>query len=72
MSAALSVALLAGLCRGAKWACILTMALAVAGVVVSFSQGSCARPTALALDSVVVVPVLVCRDFYFPFQAAPA
>ncbi|MEJ2704939.1 MAG: hypothetical protein P8Z79_21080 [Sedimentisphaerales bacterium] len=66
VDAALSAALLAGLYLGHKWAYILTIAFVSLGAIVGFTKGFGQGITILLADCLVLVPVLLCTDYFFP------
>ena len=66
IDAALSAALLAGLYLGHKWAYLLTIVFVAFGTVSGLSKSSTHGLTILALDCLVLVPVLMCTEYFFP------
>jgi hypothetical protein len=66
MDAALSVALLVGLYLGHKWAYVLTIVFVAAGTVSGFSKDVANGLAILVLDCLVLIPVLICTEYYFP------
>jgi hypothetical protein len=65
IDAGLSAALLVGLYFGHKWAYILTIVLVVLGTVFALSKGAGYGLLVLALDCLVLVPVVLCTDYFF-------
>jgi hypothetical protein len=61
-----SGALLVGLYFGHKWAYILTIVFVAIGTVSGLSKGIGSGLTILVLDCLVLVPVLVCTEYFFP------
>jgi len=68
IDAALSGALLVGLYLGHKWAYVLTIVFVAFGTVSGLSKSSTHGLTILALDCLVLVPVLMCTGFFFPMM----
>jgi hypothetical protein len=66
IDAALSGALLVGLYLGHKWAYVLTIVFIAVGTVLGLSKSLANGLTILALDCLVLVPVLLCTEFFFP------
>lgn len=66
IDAALSGALLVGLYLGHKWAYVLTIVFIAVGTVLGLSKSLANGLTILALDCLVLVPVLMCTEFFFP------
>jgi hypothetical protein len=66
VDAALSGALLVGLYLGHKWAYVLTIVFVTIGTVSGLSKGIGNGLTILLLDCLVLVPVLMCKEYFFP------
>jgi hypothetical protein len=66
IDAALSGALLVGLYLGHKWAYVLTIVFVAVGTVSGFSKGVANGLIILTLDCLVLVPMLMCTEFFFP------
>ena len=66
IDAALSGALLVGLYLGHKWAYVLTIVFVAIGTVSGLSKSSNNGLIILALDCLVLVPMLMCTEFFFP------
>ena len=66
IDAALSGALLVGLYLGHKWAYVLTIVFVALGTVFGLSKSVAQGLTILALDCLVLVPVLMCTEYFFP------
>lgn len=66
IDAALSAVLLVGLYLGHRWAYILTIVFVAFGTVSGLSESVTNGLTILALDCLVLVPVLMCTEFFFP------
>jgi hypothetical protein len=66
IDAALSGALLVGLYFGHKWAYVLTIVFVAIGTVSGLSKGIGSGLTILVLDCLVLVPVVMCTEYFFP------
>jgi hypothetical protein len=66
IDAAWSGALLVGLYLGHKWAYVLTIVFVAIGTVSGLSKSIGNGLTILALDCLVLVPVLMCTEYFFP------
>jgi len=66
VDATLSAILLVGLVRGHKWAYVLTLAGVVIGTVTGLNKGIETGVGILVVDCLVLIPVLICTDFFFP------
>ncbi|MEJ2705699.1 MAG: hypothetical protein P8Z79_24950, partial [Sedimentisphaerales bacterium] len=66
IDAAWSGALLVGLYLGHKWAYVLTIVFVAIGTVSGLSKGIGNGLTILLLDCLVLVPVLMCKEYFFP------
>lgn len=66
IDAAWSGALLVGLYLGHKWAYVLTIVFVAIGTISSLSKGIGNGLTILLLDCLVLVPVLICTEYFFP------
>jgi hypothetical protein len=66
IDAALSAVLLVGLVRGYEWAYVLTLVAALGGTVWGVARGIQFGWSILAVDCLVLIPVLICTDYYFP------
>lgn len=66
IDAALSGALLVGLYLGHKWAYVLTIVFVAFGTVSGLSKSVGHGLTILIVDCLVLVPVLMCTEFFFP------
>jgi hypothetical protein len=66
IDAAWSGALLVGLYLGHKWAYILTIVFVAIGTVSGLSKGIGNGLIILVLDCLVLVPVLICTEYFFP------
>ena len=66
IDAAWSGVLLVGLYLGHKWAYVLTIVTIAIGTVLGFSKGVANGLGILVLDCLVLVPVLVCTEYFFP------
>ena len=69
VDAATSAALLWGLYSGQKWAYILTYVFVALGIVVAGQQGIEAAFMILLFDSLVLVPVILSHNYFFPKTA---
>jgi len=65
VDAVLSGGLLIGLYLGHRWAYILTIVFVALGTIGAFSKGFQQGLTVLVLDCLVLVPVLMCREYFF-------
>lgn len=65
IDALLSTALLVGLYLGHKWAYVLTIVFVVFGTVLGFSKSAGQGLIILIVDCLVLIPVLVCTEFFF-------
>lgn len=61
-----NLALMIGLFLGHRWAYVLLLVFAAAGVAVAFSKSAAQGLTVLIGNASVVVPVLLSTDFFFP------
>jgi hypothetical protein len=66
IDAALSGVLLVGLYLGHKWAYVLTIVFVALGTISGLSRSVTNGFIILALDCLVLVPMLVCTEYYFP------
>lgn len=66
IDAALSTALLVGLYLGQKWAYILTIVFVVLGTLLALSKSPGAGLGVFIINCLVLIPVVICTDFYFP------
>lgn len=66
IDAILSTVLLVGLYLGQKWAYVLTIVFVVFGTVLGFSKSAGQGLIILIVDCLVLIPVLVCTEFFFP------
>ena len=66
VGSACNAVLLIGLVRGQKWAYVLTVVFCVLGVAVGFAKGCSYGLGVLFGNGIVLVPVLLCTDFFFP------
>jgi hypothetical protein len=67
IDAALSGGLLWGLANGKKWAYILTLIAVAFGTIQTTARaGVAAGFTVLIVDCLVLVPVLICTNWFFP------
>jgi len=66
IDAALSVVLLFGIVRGQRWAYVLTIVFVALGTLTTLSKGVSQAAAVLLLDCLVLVPVLLCREYFFP------
>ena len=66
IDAALSGVLLVGLYLGHKWAYVLTIIFVALGTISGLSKGVPNGLIILTLDCLVIVPVLMCTEFFFP------
>ena len=66
VDAALLTVFLVGLVRGREWAYVLTILAATGGTMWGAMRGIHAGWSILAIDGLVLVPVLLCTDYYFP------
>lgn len=65
-SAGLDGAILIGLLLGHRWAYVTLIILSIVGVAAAFSQGAGHGLAVMIGNGIVVVPVLLCTDFFFP------
>jgi hypothetical protein len=65
IDAALSAVLLAGLYLGHTWAYFLTIAGVILGTILACSKGISNGLAILLIDCLVLVPVLLSRDYFF-------
>lgn len=66
IDAVLSGILLFGLIKGQRWAYVLTFIGVVIGTILGLSQSVQSGLIVLMLDCLVLVPVLLCTDYFFP------
>ena len=66
VDAAFAAVLLAGLVRGCKWAYALTLVATLGGTMWGFATGTHFAWSVLAIDCLVLIPVLICTDYFFP------
>ncbi len=66
IDAALSAVLWVGLYRGCRWAYVLTIVFVALGTILGLSRGLAAGLSVLVVDCLVLVPVLMCKDWFFP------
>ena len=66
LAAVCNLGLLLGLVLGHKWAYVLTIVFAVAGVAVAFGKSAAQGLVVLIGNAVVVVPVLLSTRYFFP------
>jgi hypothetical protein len=66
IDAGLTGALLVGLYLGHKWAYVLTIVFVAIGTVSGLSKGIGSGLTILVLDCLVLVPVVMCTEYFFP------
>jgi hypothetical protein len=66
VDAALSAALLVGLYLGHKWAYILTIIFVLLGTISALTKGFGQGIVVLLIDCLVLVPVLLCTNYFFP------
>ncbi len=69
LDAVLSAALLVGLYLGHKWAYVLTIVLAALGTIVTLTKGVEHGLAVLLGDCLVLVPVILSVDYFFPKRA---
>ena len=66
IDAGLSGVLLVGLYSGHKWAYVLTIFFVAVGTVLGFSKSVEHGFMVLILNCLILVPVLICTDYFFP------
>jgi hypothetical protein len=66
IEAALTTAIVIGLALGHKWAYVLTLVSVAIGVCLSLGHSVQSGLIVLVLDSLVLIPVLICTDYFFP------
>ncbi|MBN2128718.1 MAG: hypothetical protein JW741_04450 [Sedimentisphaerales bacterium] len=66
IGAGLSAALLVGLYLGHKWAYVLTIVFTALGTITALTKGVGNGLAVLLGDCLVLVPVLLSRDYFFP------
>ncbi len=69
VDAALSAALLVGLYLGHKWAYVATIVLVALSAVLACSKGTEYGLTVLLVNCLVLVPMILARDYFFPKPA---
>lgn len=71
VSAVLEAILVAGFIYGQKWAYALVLVFSVLGVAASLSKGIGQGLGVLVANAIVVVPMVVSTDFFFPKPQTP-
>ncbi|MCU0913238.1 MAG: hypothetical protein MUC88_01590 [Planctomycetes bacterium] len=72
-AAGCEVVLIVGLVQGRKWALVVSLVFAALGTAFGFGHGLANGLGVLIGNALVVVPLILCRDFFYPeFSRPPA
>lgn len=72
VDAAISGLLLLGIILGHKWAYFLAILFTVLGTITGLRKGITSGMIILMADCLVVIPVLVCTNYFFAGKAPPS